>query len=44
VALVTLISQGLVLFRVDPYYVQLLLGLLILLAVGLARMRSAQVA
>ena len=44
VALVTLISQGLVLFRVDPYYVQLLLGLLILVAVGLARMRSAQVA
>ena len=44
VALVALISQGLVLFRVDPYYVQLLLGLLILAAVGLSRMRSAQAA
>ena len=44
VALVALISQGLVLFRVDPYYVQLLLGLLILTAVGLARARSARAA
>lgn len=42
VALVALIAQALVLFRVDPYYVQLLLGLLILAAVGLARMRAAQ--
>lgn len=44
VALVALISQALVLFRVDPYYVQLLLGLLILAAVGLARFRSARTA
>lgn len=44
VALVALIAQALVLFRVDPYFVQLLLGLLILAAVGLARMRAAQVA
>ncbi len=42
VALVALIAQALVLFRVDPYYVQLLLGLLILAAVGLARIRAAQ--
>ena len=40
VALVALIAQALVLFRVDPYFVQLLLGLLILAAVGLARMRA----
>jgi len=44
VMLVALIAQALVLFRVDPYFVQLLLGLLILAAVGLARMRAAQVA
>jgi ribose transport system permease protein len=44
VAVVALIGQALVLFRVDPYFVQLLLGLLILAAVGLARMRRAQAA
>jgi ribose transport system permease protein len=44
VALVALIAQALVLFRVDPYLVQLLLGLLILAAVGLARMRAEQAA
>jgi len=44
VALVTLIMQALVLFRVDPYYVQLLLGILILSAVGLARIRSTRTA
>ncbi len=43
VALVALIAQALVLFRVDPYYVQLLLGLLILAAVGLGRMRAARI-
>lgn len=42
VAVVALIAQALVLFQVDPYYVQLLLGLLILAAVGLARTRSAR--
>ena len=40
VVLVALIAQALVLFRVDPYFVQLLLGLLILGAVGLARVRA----
>ncbi len=44
VALVALIAQALVLFRVDPYFVQLLLGLLILGAVGLARVRAARLA
>lgn len=44
VALVALIGQGLVLFQVDPYFVQLLLGLLILGAVGLARVRAARMA
>jgi ribose transport system permease protein len=44
VALVAVITQALVLFRVDPYFVQLLLGLLILAAVGLSRVRAAQVA
>ncbi len=44
VALVTLIAQALVLFRVDPYFVQLLLGLLILTAVGLARLRAGGMA
>ncbi len=44
VALVALIAQGLVLFRVDPYFVQLLLGLLILTAVGLSRLRAARAA
>lgn len=44
VALVALIAQALVLFRVDPYWVQLLLGLLILAAVGLARLRAARAA
>ena len=41
VALVVLIAQTLVLFQVDPYFVQLLLGLLVLGAVGLARLRAA---
>jgi ribose transport system permease protein len=40
VALVAVIGQALVLFRVDPYFVQLLLGLLILAAVGFSRARS----
>ena len=44
VALVALIAQSLVLFRFDPYFVQLLLGVLILAAVGLARLRAARVA
>jgi ribose transport system permease protein len=44
VAVVALIAQALVLFDIDPYYVQLLLGLLILAAVQLARMRVARAA
>jgi ribose transport system permease protein len=42
VALVALITQALVLFRVDPYFVQLLLGLVILAAVALARVRAGK--
>ena len=42
VVLVALIAQALVLFQVDPYFVQLLLGLLILGAVGLAHVRAAR--
>jgi len=44
VALVALITQALVLFRVDPYFVQLLLGLVILAAVALARIRAGKAA
>jgi ribose transport system permease protein len=40
VVIIALITQGLVLFAVDPFYVQLLLGGLILLAVGLNSLRS----
>lgn len=42
VLIVALITQALVLFAVDPYYVQLLLGLLILGAVGLNRLREVR--
>lgn len=40
VVIIALITQGLVLFRVDPYYVQFLLGALILAAVGANRLRE----
>jgi ribose transport system permease protein len=40
VVIIALITQGLVLFAVDPFYVQLILGGLILLAVGLNGLRS----
>jgi ribose transport system permease protein len=40
VVIVALITQGLVLFTIDPFYVQLVLGALILLAVGLNSLRS----
>ncbi|RBP07307.1 monosaccharide ABC transporter membrane protein (CUT2 family) [Roseiarcus fermentans] len=40
VVIVALITQGLVLFAVDPFYVQLVLGGLILVAVGLNSLRS----
>jgi ribose transport system permease protein len=39
VILVSLITQALVLFRVDPYYVQFALGCMILCAVGANRLR-----
>ncbi len=42
VVVITLISNALVLLEVDPYYVQLLLGLLILSAVGLNRYREVR--
>lgn len=42
-AVITLIENGLVLENVDPYWVQFLLGMLILGAVGLSRFRSARV-
>ena len=40
VVIIALITQGLVLFAVDAFYVQLFLGALILLAVGLNSVRS----
>ena len=40
VVIVTLITQGLVLFRVDPYYVQFMLGALILAVVSANRLRE----
>ncbi len=40
VIIIALITQGLVLFAVDPFYAQLILGGLILLAVGLNSLRS----
>jgi ribose transport system permease protein len=42
VVLIVLIQNGLVLAQVDPYYVEFLLGALILLAVGADRLRAAQ--
>ncbi len=42
VAIITLINNALVLLRVDPFAVQLLLGFLILFAVGLGRVRSGR--
>ena len=42
VLVVALINQALVLLTVDPFYVQVLLGLLILAAVGLNRLREAR--
>jgi ribose transport system permease protein len=42
VLVVALINQALVMLAVDPFYVQVLLGLLILAAVGLNRLREAR--
>jgi ribose transport system permease protein len=43
VVLIVLIQDGLVLAKVDPYWVEFLLGALILAAVGLNRLRAARV-
>jgi ribose transport system permease protein len=43
VVLIVLIQNGMVLAKVDPYWVQFLLGALILAAVGLNRLRAARV-
>ncbi len=43
VVLVVLIQNGMVLAKVDPYWVQFLLGALILAAVGLNRLRAVRV-
>ncbi len=40
VVLIVLIQNGMVLAQVDPYWVQFLLGALILAAVGLNRLRA----
>jgi ribose transport system permease protein len=40
-AIVALIDDALILFKVSPYWVQLLLGIVILTAVGIARLRHA---
>lgn len=42
VAVISLINNGLVLMQIDPYWVQLLLGGLILAAVGINRWREVQ--
>ena len=43
VVIVAIITQSLVLFQIDPFVVQILLGSLILLAVGLNRLREVRV-
>ena len=42
VVIVAIITQALVIFRIDPYFVQVLLGLLILWAVGVNRLREVR--
>jgi ribose transport system permease protein len=44
VVIVAIITQALVLFSIDPYLVQVVLGALILAAVGLNRLREARLA
>jgi ribose transport system permease protein len=43
VVLIVLIQNGMVLAKVDPYWVEFLLGALILAAVGLNRLRAARI-
>lgn len=42
VVIVAMITQALVIFRIDPFFVQVVLGLLILWAVGLNRLREVR--
>jgi ribose transport system permease protein len=44
VVIVAIITQALVIFRIDPFFVQVLLGLLILWAVGVNRLREVRLA
>ncbi|MDE3176460.1 MAG: ABC transporter permease [Pseudomonadota bacterium] len=44
VVIVAIITQALVIFRIDPFFVQVVLGLLILWAVGLNRLREVRFA
>ena len=42
VVIVAIITQALVIFRIDPFFVQVVLGLLILWAVGVNRLREVR--
>jgi ribose transport system permease protein len=42
VVIVAIITQALVIFRIDPFFVQVVLGLLILWAVGINRLREVR--
>ena len=44
VVIVAIITQALVIFHIDPFFVQVLLGLLILWAVGVNRLREIRFA
>lgn len=44
VVIVAIITQALVIFRIDPFFVQVVLGLLILWAVGVNRLREVRFA
>jgi len=42
VVIVAIITQALVIFHIDPYFVEVVLGLLILWAVGVNRWREVR--
>jgi ribose transport system permease protein len=42
VVIVAIITQALVIFRIDPFFVQVVLGLLILWTVGVNRIREVR--
>jgi ribose transport system permease protein len=42
VVIVAIITQALVIFHIDPYFVEVVLGLLILWAVGVNRLREVR--